>query len=44
LGFEPLSKESLDLYSFAFKLIMKNQASKTMVEPKDENLLKKLWH
>jgi hypothetical protein len=38
-----LSKEILDLQTSLFKLTMKSQASKAMVEPRDENPVTKLW-
>jgi hypothetical protein len=40
---EPLSRDVLDLHSFLFKLTMKNQATKAMVELRDENLMTRLW-
>jgi len=40
---KPLSRETLDLENFLFKLTMKNQTSKAMVEPKDNNPMTKLW-
>jgi hypothetical protein len=35
--------DTLDLQNASFMLNMKNQAFKIMVEPKDENLVTKLW-
>jgi hypothetical protein len=40
---EPLSRDVLDLHNFLFKLTMKNQATKAMVELRDENLMTRLW-
>jgi hypothetical protein len=44
MGFWGISREILDLQTSLFKLIMKSQAFKAMVETKDENLVTKLWH
>jgi len=40
---EPFSGDVLDLHSFLFKLTMKNQATKAMVELRDENPETRLW-
>jgi hypothetical protein len=43
MGFWAIFKGHFGLQSFFFKLIMKSQAFKAMVEPRDENPLTKLW-